>query len=138
MAALAVAFVPVSMSSASSTKAPTLRLMSATVVATKIQGNSAGRATVRIRFCAEIGPRAVLLIRETRRFRGSTRATASLVEPLGVDLTVVMPHRCIARHTVGWLVASKLLVGGGTYSVSIRLRDGRGRVTRSVGFSFRT
>lgn len=138
LAAILVAAVLVAIASASSKQGPTLEIVSEAVVMTRIKDGSAGRAKASVRFCAELGPRAVLFIRETRRWRGAQRAVRSTVEPLGVDLDHVMPYRCVARFSIGWLVPTSLLVGGGTYSVSVRLRDGRLRLSRSVGFSVRT
>lgn len=119
-----------------STRAPTLVLTRASVTATGLREGYAGKALIRVRFCAEIGPRAVLLMRETRKIGGLTKASDQSVEPLGVDLERVLPYECVQDFEVEWLVRADLLVGGGTYYVSVRLRDGRGRVTRPVGFSF--
>lgn len=117
---------------------PTLSPISASVTITDPRDDDAGRALIRVRFCAEIGPRAVLLIRETRKVGGSTKASGSSVEPLGVDLVRVLPYRCFRNYAVAWLVRAKLLVGGGTYAVTVRLRDGHGRLTRPIGFSLRS
>jgi len=65
-------------------------------------------------------------------------ASARSVEPLGVDLTGVVPYQCVRGFVVAWLIPARLVVGGGTYSVTVHLQDGRGRLTPSVGFSLRT
>ena len=117
---------------------PTLSPISASVTVSKPLDGDAGKALIRVRFCAEIGPRAALLVRETRKVGGSIKASASSVEPLGVDLQRILPYRCFRNYVVAWLVRAKLLVGGGTYAMTVRLRDGHGRLTRPIGFSLRS
>lgn len=123
---------------AGSVSEPTLSPISASVTVSKPRDGDAGKALIRVRFCAEIGPRAALLVRETRKVGGSTKASASSVEPLGVDLQRILPYRCFRNYVVAWLVRAKLLVGGGTYAVTVRLRDGHSRLTRPIGFSLRS
>jgi hypothetical protein len=141
VAALITIFAASALASASpvagTARAPTLGAVGASVVIDGQRDEFAGKTTIRVRFCAEIGPHAVLLIRETRKTRGSTKASASSQEPLGVDLDRVQPYGCVRRFVVAWLVPAKLLRGTGTYSVTVRLRDGRGRLTRPIGFSLR-
>lgn len=122
---------------AESSRPPTLSVISASVTLSEPRGGNAGKAFIRVRYCAEIGPRSALLFRETRKVRGFTKASSRSSEPLGVDLQEILPYTC-RRFWVAWAVRAKLLVGGGTYSVTVRLLDGHDRLSRPVGFSLRT
>jgi len=121
---------------AESSRAPTLSVISASVTVSEPRGGNAGKATIRVKYCAEIGPRSALLFRETRKIGGLTKASSRSSEPLGVDLQEVLPYAC-RRFWVAWSVRARLLVGGGTYSVTVRLLDGHGDLTRPIGFSLR-
>ncbi len=137
--AVSLCSIAVPVSAQTQAQKPSLGAISASVQLSQPRRDGfAGKATIRVRFCAEIGPRAVLLIRETRKRAGATMASARSVEPLGVDLTGVVPYQCVRGFVVAWLIPARLVVGGGTYSVTVRLQDGRGRLTPSVGFSLRT
>ena len=98
---------------------------------------SAKRTRVKFRLCISVGPRAVLLTRETRSIGGVVKATATSLDPLGVDLDHVYPYDCVNNYGSSWIVQSRLLVGGGTYAVSIRARDGYGRMSSPLVFSVR-
>ena len=121
---------------AESSRPPTLSVISASVTVSEPRGGNAGKAFIRVRYCAQIGPRSALLFRETRKLGGLTKASSRSSEPLGVDLQELRPYTC-HRFWVAWVVRAKLLVGGGTYSVTVRLLDAHDRLTRPVGFSLR-
>lgn len=137
LAVIAFAMLVGPAGSAGSAKAPTLRLVSTKVTVTKPRDGYGGRAAVRVDFCAAIGPSAALVIRERRVVSRLTKAASRSTEPLGVDLQRVLPYACTRNFSVGWLVRTRFLGAGGIYSVTVRLRDARGRLTRPVGFSLR-
>jgi hypothetical protein len=91
---------------------------------------------LRLRFCASIGPKAVLVVNEVRKVGRSVRTRKSWVEPLGVDAVDVGPYDCVTGWRESWLVQPRSLFSGpGVYSVTIRVRDGFGRVSAPASFS---
>jgi hypothetical protein len=42
----------------------------------------------------------------------------------------------VSNYEMSWIVKAKLFDGPGTYYVSVRLRDGYGRITPPVSASF--
>ncbi|MGH3133059.1 MAG: hypothetical protein ACRDNY_04850 [Gaiellaceae bacterium] len=115
---------------------PNIRAINAAVTISPPKDGFAGTARIRVKFCAEIGPRALIRIHETRKIGASIKASRKSVARLGAGVDRIQPYRC-ARRTVRWRVPSRLLVGGGTYSVNVRVRDGRGRLSQPLGFSLR-
>ena len=119
---------------ADAARAPTAVLTSVAVKHTARSNGFAGTVAARLRICLSVGPRAVLLIEETRRVGTVTRARESWREPLGVDLDRVRPYACIGNYALSWALESRF-VGPGSYTVRIRVRDGYGRLSDSVSFS---
>src|SRR3954470_22480262 len=74
-----------------------------------------GTIDVRFRMCLSVGPKAVVLTREIRRFGGRMVASASSGDPLGVDMTGVAAYSCVSNYMESWLV-KKSLLGHGTYA----------------------
>lgn len=93
-----------------------------------------GTVDLRFRLCLSVGPRAVILTRETRRVGGRVVAANSAVDPLGVDMRDIAPYGCVSNYTSGWIV-NRNLIGPGTYTMTLRVRDGYGILSKAVSFS---
>ena len=117
--------------------APKLELTSVTVKRTPPDGGFAGVVTIRVRLCLSVGPRAQLITTETRRVGSVTKAHGQQVEPLGVDLDKVSPYACVSNYMASWALQTRFAIGGGTYSVTIRARDGYGKLSAPIAFSVR-
>lgn len=89
---------------------------------------------VRLRVCFSAGPRARIVVHETRTLRGTERAHHEWVVPRAVEPVQVRPFSCVASWRLNWLLEPRL-VGAGTYTASIRVRDANRIWARSVGFS---
>lgn len=107
-----------------------MAVRSISITRTAARDGFAGSARLVVRMCLSVGPRAVILTRETRKVGARTKAVATTIDPLGVDLTQVYPYECVERYSMSWLVQSRFLVGGGTYSLNVRVRDGHGRMSK--------
>jgi hypothetical protein len=123
--------------SALDARRPTLTITSVKVTRTTTAPGYAGTVDLRVRLCASIGPRAVLLTRQWRAVGRVKKASANDIDPLGVDLTKVYPYSCTSDYQMSWIVPTRLLVGGGTYYVSVRVRDGYGRLSAPASFTLR-
>ena len=120
---------------AAAAQAPTAVISSVAVKHTAPASSGyAGSVEVRLRICLNVGPRAVLLVDETRKLGTVTRASESWRDPLGVDLDRVRPYACLNDYVVSWALRSRF-VGPGTYTVHIRIRDGYGRLSKAASFS---
>jgi hypothetical protein len=64
------------------------------------------------------------------------KARGTTIDELGVDLGKIYPYRC-SKYQIGWLVEARFVVGGGTYSARLRVRDGRGRLSAPLAFTVR-
>ena len=64
------------------------------------------------------------------------KARGITIDELGVDLAKIYPYRC-SKYQIGWLAEARFVVGGGIYSATLRVRDGRGRLSAPVAFSVR-
>ena len=64
------------------------------------------------------------------------KARGTTIDPLGVDLGKIYPYRC-SNYQIGWLVEARLVLGVGTYSARLRVRDGRGRLSAPLAFTVR-
>jgi hypothetical protein len=122
---------------AAGNEAPTLELTSAAVKRTKPNGRFAGSVTLHVRMCLSVGPRAQLIVTETRRLGAAVKARATWTDPLGVDLVKVYPYDCVSGYMLSWVLGTRFSVGPGTYTVTVRLRDGYGRLTAPVLVSLR-
>jgi hypothetical protein len=116
---------------------PSISLSRVTIERTKPDGGYAGTVDLKFRLCAIIGPRAVILVREARVLGGVTKASYNWLDPLGVDLDRVYPYACEPNYQASWIVKTRLIRGPGTYTVSIRVRDGYGRVSAPISFSLK-
>jgi len=83
--------------------------------------------------CLANGPGAKIVTTETLRRGTRVVARQTMVDPLGVDLTRTYSWQCDDVES-GWLRADKFF-GRGTYVVTMKLVDGFGRGSRTVGFS---
>jgi hypothetical protein len=90
-----------------------------------------------VRLCLSNGPGAVIIARETRKLRGRTKAVAVFRDPLAVDVPEIAPYECVSRYQLSWLVPARLVTGGGTYSVSSRVRDAYGKLSGATLFTLR-
>jgi hypothetical protein len=120
---------------AAAAQAPTAVISSVAVKHTaRASSGYAGTVEVRLRICLNAGPRAVLLVDETRMLGTVTRASESWRDPLGVDLDRIRPYACFGNYVLSWALKSRFL-GPGTYTVRIRVRDGYGRLSNTASFS---
>ncbi len=78
-----------------------------------------------------------MITRETRKLGAATKSSRVFRDPLGVDLTRRYPYDCVSGYLLSWIVPARLLGGGGTYSVNVRVRDGYGRMSTPALFSLR-
>jgi hypothetical protein len=121
LAAGVVSLVPTA--SAERGHAPTISITGVTVKRTAVRDALAGVASVHARICLSNGPGAAVLITETRRVGSCLKARATNIDPLGVDLSRTYPFTCVSNYLISWAVQARFMVGGGTYAVSIRIRD---------------
>jgi hypothetical protein len=91
--------------------------------------------TAYLNFCLSPGPGAAVITTETRKVGRRVVARDVSNDPLGVDLSTVQPRECVTRWLESWVVPGRLM-GAGTYSVSIRVKDGYAQLSKAVGFSF--
>ena len=136
LGALMVVVTTATGSGAGTPRPPVLSLSSVTVKRTAPSNGYGGSVTAYMRICLSAGPRAQLLTREWRAVGSRVVARAESVDPLGVDLDRVYPYECAPRYMSSWIVPTRVIAGPGTYYVSFRLRDGYGRTTAPVSFSF--
>jgi hypothetical protein len=115
---------------------PELVLKSLTFKRTAVRGGFAAGSDLRVRLCLNRGPRAVITTREVRRVGSVVKVRGTSVDPLGVDLEKIYPYRC-SMYQIGWLVEARFVLGGGTYSARLRVRDGRGRLSAPLNFTVR-
>ncbi|MCS7007505.1 MAG: hypothetical protein RMM28_08980 [Thermoleophilia bacterium] len=97
----------------------------------------AGVAEFRVRLCVSNGPRAMFQIRERRTVGGKPVVSEQWINPLGVDLAEIYPRTCVSNYLVSWAIKARLIGRPGTYSVTIRVRDGYGRWSNPVGASIK-
>jgi hypothetical protein len=116
---------------------PRLTLASVTVKRTAPKGGYAGSVSVRVRWCASVGPGAALVVQESRRVGSVTKARDRWTDPLGVDLDRVQPYDCVSGYLLSWAVKSRLFAGPGVYGVAIRVRDGLGKLSAPLSLSLR-
>ena len=64
------------------------------------------------------------------------KARGITIDELGVDLGKIYPYRC-SMYQIGWLAETRFVVGGGSYSAKLRVRDGRGRLSAPLAFTVR-
>lgn len=118
-------------------ESPRLELASVSVRRTAPSAGFAGSVSLRLRVCASIGPRAVIVVQESRRVGGVTKARDRWSDPLGVDLDQVQPYECVSGYRLAWAARSRLFVGPGIYNATIRVRDGYGKVSAPVSLTLR-
>lgn len=118
-------------------KRPEVIITSVNVSRGAVTDTTAGSAKIVVDACAAIGPRSVFTVTETRTLGKRRVARAVSRDPLGVDLDSVEPRDCFTGYTIAWTVAKKLLVGAGTYTVSVRVTDGYGHQSPAAVFSLR-
>src|SRR5262245_9501032 len=135
LAALAVA-ATLAGSGATQNRRPEIVLKSLTFKRTAVRGGFAASSDLRVRLCLSRGPRAAITTREVRRVGSAVKARGTRVDPLGVDLEKIYPYRC-SMFQIGWLVEARFVVGGGTYSARLRVRDGYGRLSAPLAFTVR-
>jgi hypothetical protein len=109
-------------------RSPTINIASVTY------RRAAGSVDLRVRLCMSNGPGAVISIAEQRRLRGVRVGSDRSVDPTGVDLTRVYPYSCVAVYQIAWVLKPRL-VGPGTYTATVRVRDGYGAWSAAVSFS---
>jgi hypothetical protein len=119
---------------AAAAKAPSAVITSVAVKRTAPSDGFAGSVDVRLRLCESVGPGATILVRETRKIGTLTKASERWSDPTGVDLTRIYPYGCVSNYQVSWALKSRF-VGPGTYTITIRIRDGYGRLSRPASFS---
>ena len=114
---------------------PTISLTGLTVKRTPVSDRLAGTVDLRVRLCVSIGPRAQIIWKESRRTGSTVKAQGTTVDPLGVDLTKISPYACVSNYQISWAVQARFMVGRGTYAVSVRVRDGYGRLSEPASFT---
>ena len=122
--------------SAAQTRRPEIDLQTVTFKRTAVRYGFAASVELHVRLCLSVGPRAAITTREVRRVGSAVRSRGVRVDPLGVDLEKIKPYRC-SRLEIGWLVESRFVVGGGTYTARLRVRDGYGRLSAPLAFTVR-
>ena len=128
--ALAITAFVVPVQAARAAPAPILELTS--VAVTRIAGGYGAEVAMHTRLCVSLGPAAAITTRQTRRTGAVTNAQQTLTEPLLAHLDRVYPYQCVRDYVISWLVPRRLLNGSGTYTATIRVRDGYGRWTRPI------
>jgi hypothetical protein len=111
---------------ARSERVPTIRFNSATVKRTAVRDGYAGTVSVNARICVGGAPGPLILTTQTRRMGGKVKARLTTRDPLAVDSVDVLPYTCVDHYRVAWVVQSRFMVGGGTYTASLRIRNGSG------------
>ena len=122
--------------SATQVRRPEIALKSLTFKRTAVRNGFAASIDLGVRLCLSRGPRAVITTHEQRRRGSVVKARGTTVDPLGVDLGKIYPYRC-SQYQIGWLVEARFVVGGGSYSARLRVRDGRGRLSAPLAFTVR-
>jgi hypothetical protein len=122
--------------SATQDRRPEIVLKSLTFKRTAVRDGFAASIDLRVRMCLSRGPRAVITTREERRVGSVVKARGTTVDELGVDLGKIYPYRC-SMYQIGWLAEARFVVGGGSYSAKLRVRDGRGRLSAPLAFTVR-
>ena len=122
--------------SATQDRRPAIDLESVTFKRTAVRGGFAASIDLRVRLCLSRGPRAVITTREVRRVGSVVKARGFTIDELGVDLEKIYAYRC-SKYQIGWLVEARFVVGGGTYTARLRVRDGHGRLSAPLAFTVR-
>ena len=122
--------------SATQDRRPEIVLKSLAFKRTAVRDGFAASIDLRVRLCLSVGPRAVITTREERRVGSVVKARGTTVDELGVDLGKIYPFRC-SKYQIGWLVEKRFVVGGGSYSAKLRVRDRHGRVSAPLAFTVR-
>jgi hypothetical protein len=122
--------------SAAQDRRPEIVLNSLAFKRTAVRAGFAASVDLRVRLCLSVGPRAVITTREERRVGSVVKARGITIDELGGDLGKIRPYRCSA-YQIGWLPEARFVVGGGTYSARLRVRDGRGRLSAPLAFTVR-
>jgi hypothetical protein len=122
--------------SATQDRRPEIVLESLTFKRTAVRDGFAASIDLRVRLCLSRGPRAAITTHEVRRVGSVVKARGTTIDELGVDLGKIYPYRC-SKYQIGWLVEARFVVGGGTYSARLRVRDGRGRLSAPLAFTVR-
>jgi len=120
--------------SATQDRRPEIVLKSVTFERTAVRGGFGASIDLGVRLCLSRGPRAEITTREVRRVGPVVKARGTTVDELGVDLGRIYPYRC-SKYQIGWLVEARFVVGGGSYSARLRLRDGQGRLSAPLVFT---
>jgi hypothetical protein len=128
--ALAATVLVPAVTAATAAPRPTITLASATLS----QKPTGGTVSLRLRICASIGPRAVVLVTERRTIGTRRVAVNSFVDPLGVDQVGVGSYTCFSWEE-SWL-SPRRLSGRGTYSAVVRVRDGYGLLSLPASVSW--
>jgi hypothetical protein len=118
---------PSRLDAAGSARAPKIRVSSI------VYRRAAGTVDLHVRLCLSNGPGAKLSVIEQRAVHGAPRATARWADPTGVDLKHVYPYGCVSDYQIAWVLEPRLL-GPGTYTATIRVRDGYGTWSGPVFF----
>jgi hypothetical protein len=105
---------------------PTVQILRATL------DRNVHTVDLRVRICFSAGPRAQVAITEHRTFHG--RHATHRWAPRGEDPTRVSPFTCRTGWRLNWLLEPRLR-GPGTYTATIRVRDGFGRWSPAVAFT---
>jgi hypothetical protein len=105
---------------------PTVQIMRATL------DRNAHTVDLRVRICYSAGRRAQVTIIERRTFHG--RHTTHRWAPRGEEPTRVSRFTCRTGWRLNWLLEPRLR-GPGTYTATIRVRDGFGRWSPAVAFT---
>jgi len=117
-----------SLAASDARRSPTIKIASVTY------RRAAGTVDLRVRLCLSNGPGAVISIAEQRRLRGVRVGSGHSIDPTGVDLTRIYPYSCVAVYQIAWVLKPRL-VGPGTYTATVRVRDGYGAWSAAVSFS---
>ena len=120
--------------SATQSRRPEIVLKSLTFKRTAVHGGFAASIELGVRLCLSRGPGTLITTREVRRVGSVVKARGTAVDELGVDLGKIYPYRC-SRYKIGWLVEARFVVGGGSYSARLRVRDARGRLSAPLTFT---
>jgi hypothetical protein len=122
--------------SAAQNRRPEIVLESLAFKRTAVRGGFGARIDLRVRLCLRRGPRAAITTREERRVGSVVKARGTSIDELGVDLGKIYPYRC-SKYQIAWLAEARFVVGRGTYSAKLRVRDGRGRLSAPLAFTVR-
>jgi hypothetical protein len=119
---------PSRLHAAGSAHAPTISISDV------VYRRGSGTVDLHVRLCLSNGPLALLSVTERRAVRGVQKATSTWSDPTGVDLTRVYAYACASAYQIAWALKPRL-VGPGTYTATIRVRDGYGTWSRPISFS---